>query len=119
MEPEIAAALLSPVGGLLLYFVIHLLTFDWMTPIDRAITAAESHQLRGNQVHYRNCQRRRLGLRLSIMADVYGPEGGVYVILINRKGTILGIRRLNGWRALPRQGDGKGGARRTPARHRS
>jgi hypothetical protein len=70
----------------------------WPEAIDAAISFAKRHQLSGNTIRYRNSKRRRLGTRVSIMVDVYGPQSGVYLILIDRSGRIINIDRLRGWK---------------------
>jgi hypothetical protein len=98
MEPPIVAALITVTGALLLTLVNRWMNKKgWHEAIDAAIDYAERRQLSGNKVKYRNSKRRRLGTRVSIMADVYGPQRGVYLILIDRSGRIINIHRLRGW----------------------
>lgn len=69
----------------------------WQEAIDVALDFVRRNQLSGSTVRYRNSKRRRLGTRVSIMADVYGRQRGVYLILIDRSGRVINIHRLRGW----------------------
>lgn len=98
MEPPVIAALITVTGALSIAFINKWINKKgWHEAIDAAIEYAKKYQLSGNKVKYRNSKRRRLGTRVSIMADVYGPQRGVYLILIDRSGRIINIHRLRGW----------------------
>lgn len=93
MDSTMMAALITSGVTLFVAYV-----WPWQRAISAALGFARTEHFPRSRVEYRNCKRRRLGTRLSIMVDVCGRRRGVYIILISRRGTVLKITPLHGWR---------------------